>query len=139
MLERRCGAEVVGELRARGRLQVVRHFRVAGPQPLLYFLPLVALLLLIFLYPLYYAGWISLYRTRFFKPIRYVGLAHYAQLLHDPQALGSVKHSLVFGLSSLALAVPLGLGLVLVGWFRGVLWPKEPGECGTVEIFPLFA
>lgn len=24
--------------------------------------------------------------------------------------------------------LPLGLGLVLVGWFRGVLWPKQPAE-----------
>lgn len=26
------------------------------------------------------------------------------------------------------LLLPLGLGLVLVGWFRGVLWPKQPAE-----------
>ena len=24
--------------------------------------------------------------------------------------------------------LPLGLGLVLVGWFRGVLWPKQSAE-----------
>ena len=37
------------------------------------------------------------------------------------------------------LLLPLGLGLVLVGWFRGVLWPKEPGAGETVEVFPHFA
>jgi ABC-type sugar transport system permease subunit len=82
--------------------------------PLLYFLPTFILLALVFLYPIYYAGWISLYATRYFRPLRYVGTANYARVVTDPEIWTSVRNSLVFGVGSLAGAVPLGLGLALL-------------------------
>jgi hypothetical protein len=68
----------------------------------------------VFLYPLYYAGSISLYETRFFKPVRYVGLENYAQVLRDARLWSSIRHSLIFGLGSMAGSLPLGLGLALL-------------------------
>jgi len=83
-------------------------------RPWLYFLPTFLLLAVVFLYPVYYAGWVSLYVTRYFKPLRYVGLANYASVLAEGEFWTSVRNSLVFGLGSLAGAVPLGLGLALL-------------------------
>ncbi len=83
-------------------------------RPLLYFLPALVLLLVVFLYPLYYAGSISLYETRFFKPVRYVGLENYALVLREARLWSSIRSSLIFGLGSMAGTLPLGLGLALL-------------------------
>jgi multiple sugar transport system permease protein len=83
-------------------------------QPLLYFLPTLALLLVVFLYPIYYATSVSLYETKFFKPVRYVGLENYARVLTDANLWPSIRNSIVFGLGSLAGSIPIGLGLALL-------------------------
>jgi len=88
--------------------------RRKGPCPLLYFLPALVLLAVVFLYPLYYAGWISLYETKYFKPVRYVGLENYVRMLQDAGLWIGIRNSLVFGLGSLAGSLPLGLGLALL-------------------------
>jgi hypothetical protein len=32
--------------------------------------------------------------------------------------------------------LPLGFGLVLLGWLRGLLWPKKPAEGKGTEVLP---
>ncbi len=57
----------------------------------------------------------SLYRFNLFTPdrSRFVGLANYARLVHDPGFTGSMRVSLVFMAAMLLVQLPLGLGLAV--------------------------
>lgn len=83
-------------------------------RPVVYFLPTLVLLLTVLVYPIYSAGVISLYETRYFRPVRYVGVGNYARLLSDSGLWASVRNSLIYGLASLAGTLPVGLGLALL-------------------------
>ena len=49
-----------------------------------------------------------------FQSLDFVGLANYADMLHDPYFLSSVQRTLVFTVGTIAIAMVLGLGLALL-------------------------
>lgn len=85
--------------------------------------PLIAVLLVVNLYPSLYQLWISFSSYRLAgPPARFVGWANYARLLHD-ERLG---HSLIVTLKFLAYTVPMELvaGMALALLLSGSRWRK---------------
>ncbi len=78
-------------------------------RPYLYLMPTLAIIFLVALYPIYFALDISLYRTRFFNKLEFIGLGNYTRILTDPAFHRTVLATLEFGLGSLVLTLPLGL------------------------------
>ncbi len=77
---------------------------------LVWFVPVLALLTLVILYPAAYLAWISLNETRYFTAIRFVGLRNYYDLFSSVDFLDISRTSLIFLFGTLSLA--LGAGLV---------------------------
>ncbi|KOV96780.1 sugar ABC transporter permease [Streptomyces sp. NRRL B-1140] len=84
-----------------------RHRRVAGP---LFVAPFLILFLLLFLTPLGYAAYLSLFQERLVGGTVFVGLDNYVTALTDPQLLSGVGRVALFFL----IQVPLMLALALV-------------------------
>ncbi|MFJ4276544.1 carbohydrate ABC transporter permease [Streptomyces massasporeus] len=84
-----------------------RHRRVAGP---LFVAPFLVLFLLLFLTPLGYAAYLSLFQERLVGGTVFVGLDNYVTALTDPQLLSGVGRVALFFL----IQVPLMLALALV-------------------------
>jgi ABC-type sugar transport system permease subunit len=78
-------------------------------RPLVYLAPTLAIIFLVALYPIYYALDISLYRTRYFQKVQFVGFDNYLQMLSDPRVHDALLATLKFGLGSLFFTIPLGL------------------------------
>ncbi len=81
---------------------------------------------LVDLYPLFFNTLISLEEWKISSPHpTYIGLANYAAVLRDPEALHSLWVSVVFTVASVAGSYAIGLGLALLlsrpMWGRGVL------------------
>lgn len=79
--------------------------------------PVTIFLLAIVVFPLIYSFNLSLHLFNFIKPEwghPFVGLENYSYLLSDTRFLNSVKVSLVFTFSSVALEFLIGLGLALI-------------------------
>ncbi|HTU01932.1 MAG TPA: sugar ABC transporter permease, partial [Candidatus Sulfotelmatobacter sp.] len=80
-------------------------------------------------YPACYAIQVSLRQTNYFALGKYVGLAHYARFLSQPEGRNNVVRSLIYMAGSVAIALPLGLALALLlnrpirfrTFFRGAL------------------
>lgn len=88
------------------------HFRYA--QPYIFMLPAIALIALVSVYPILYALYISLFRTRYLERIAFVGLANYQRLLADPSAWRNLLLSVVYVFGSLALVLPFGLAVAIL-------------------------
>ncbi|MEU3889026.1 sugar ABC transporter permease [Streptomyces sp. NPDC029041] len=84
-----------------------RRRRVAGP---LFVAPFLILFLLLFLTPLGYAAYLSLFQERLVGGTVFVGLDNYVTALTDPQLLSGVGRVALFFL----IQVPLMLALALV-------------------------
>jgi multiple sugar transport system permease protein len=92
-------------------------------------LPAVLLVILVYLYPILYAFWVSLHQTRFLQLERFVGLANYAELLRDRTVWRATINSIIYMMGSVIVTIPLGLGLALmlnrplplIGVIRGIL------------------
>ena len=84
-----------------------RHGRSAGP---LFVAPFMVLFLLLFLAPLGYAAYLSLYQSRLIGGTVFVGLDNYVQALTDPLLIHGVIRVALFFL----IQVPLMLLLALV-------------------------
>ena len=76
---------------------------------LIWFLPVLTLLALVILYPAGYLAWISLNETRYFSPVRFVGLRNYYDLFSSDDFLDISQASLVFLFGTLSLALSGGL------------------------------
>ena len=83
--------------------------------------PAVAFFGLFFLYPLVDAGYLSLTDYDFFNPPRFVGLANYAGLFHDPIFVHSVETTAIYVAGSTVPVAVLALGLALVLQRKGPL------------------
>ncbi|MFH9553079.1 carbohydrate ABC transporter permease [Streptomyces sp. NPDC017435] len=81
--------------------------RAAGP---LFVAPFMVLFLLLFLAPLGYAAYLSLFQERLIGGTAFVGLDNYAQALGDPQFLHGIGRVALF----FVIQVPLMLLLALV-------------------------
>lgn len=97
--------------RARGPASQRRLTRAAW---ILFFLLPSALPLLAFTYgPMVGAAWISLHEWNLLSPMRWVGLANYADQLGDPATLRAFRNSLFYILGYLPLVFVGGLALAL--------------------------
>ncbi len=114
-LEARAGALTGIAARPRRRLS-------PAALGLLGVLPALVLIAGLVLYPVGYAVWLSLLdKHSFFPTERWVGLANYAAILHDPEFWDSVWKGSVYAAATTGLQLVLGVAaaLVLHQTFRG--------------------
>ncbi len=92
--------------------------------------PAVIVLLIIIGYPAFSGIWFSFYNKMIgFANPRFIGLDNYASLIENPAVWKSIGRSLTFALSSVAVKLPLGLGVALLlnqqffgrGLVRGII------------------
>lgn len=73
-------------------------------------LPSMLLLCGLLLYPVGYGVWLSFFKKHsFFPEQRFVGLANYVYLLHDPDFWISLWHGTVYSVSTISLQIVLGI------------------------------
>jgi multiple sugar transport system permease protein len=98
--------------------------------PLPWLLPLIAMLVVFAIYPLFYNIWLSFHEyAPFRRRLEYVGWANWAQLFADERLLGSLAVTMVYFVVALAAQLVLGMGLALLldsdapcfGFLRGLL------------------
>ena len=82
--------------------------------PAVFIAPAIVAVFLISIYPVFDAVVLSLYQTRYAEKLRFVGGQNYVALWNDPAIWTSAANSLVYVGASLALVVPLALGLALL-------------------------
>src|SRR5439155_6077019 len=92
--------------RARVRLKELR--------PLLWFVPVLLLLLTVTLYPTLFVVWMSFQKTRFYDLAGFVGLANYVDTLSSRAFWETTYTSLVYMAGSLVLSLGLGVLAALV-------------------------
>jgi trehalose/maltose transport system permease protein len=102
----------------------------AHDHPLWFILPALGLILLVALYPLISAFWLSL-RDEFpiFHISRFVGFSHYVTLWYDPRFWQSLANTAYFTVVSVSAEVILGFGVALLlhqifparGFVRGLV------------------
>src|SRR5206468_3487753 len=124
--------------RARRRLKELR--------PLLWFVPVLLLLLTVTLYPTLFVVWMSFQKTRFYDLAGFVGLANYVDTLSSRAFWETTYTSLVYMLGSLVLSLGLGVlaALVLNNLTRGgavlrvltlVPWTLSMAVVGTIWLW----
>jgi multiple sugar transport system permease protein len=119
----------------------VSDFRFA----ILISLPVLAFLLLVVVYPLGYAFWMSFHEISFFGGYSadFVGLKNYVAVLHDAAFWHSLIVSLRFTVGSVVLSLLMGLGLALTlysaarrrEWLRAIViapWAVSPYGSGII-------
>lgn len=75
--------------------------------------PAVAIVFLVSIYPVFDAAALSVFRTSYAQKVAFVGFGNYTALLADRGFWQSAANALIFTSASLALVVPLSLGLAL--------------------------
>ena len=121
--------------RARKRLRELR--------PLLWFVPVLLLLLIVTLYPTVFVLWMSFQKTHFYDLAGFVGLANYVDALSSRAFWETTYTSLVYMAGSLVLSLGLGVlaALVLNNLTRGakvlrvltlVPWTLSMAVVGTI-------
>ncbi|MDQ0753547.1 multiple sugar transport system permease protein [Streptomyces africanus] len=95
---------------ARPRRGGRRHRRSAGP---LFVAPFMVLFLLLFLAPLGYAAYLSLYQERLIGGTVFVGLDNYVQALGDPQLIHGVGRVALFFVIQVPVMLLLALSFAL--------------------------
>ena len=88
--------------------------RALQDQPLFWFAPALALLLVVTLYPLGYVIWMSFQKTRYYELAGYVGLENYTYVFSSREFIDSSFASVIFVAGSLSLAVPIGVFAAVV-------------------------
>jgi multiple sugar transport system permease protein len=88
---------------------IVRH-----AQPYLFFYPSFLLVAAVSFLPMFYAVRQSLHAASYLEIGPFVGLANYVDLLTHGGGLWNIQTSIIFVLGSLALTMPLGIGLALL-------------------------
>lgn len=100
--------------------------------PTVFIAPAVVAVFLVSIYPVFDALLLSLHQTRYAEKVRFVGLQNYVALWNDASIWSAAVNSLVYTAASLALVVPLSLGLALLLDARIPL----KGPARTVVILP---
>jgi multiple sugar transport system permease protein len=93
-------------MRARRRLRELR--------PVLWFIPVLLLLLIVTLYPTLFVVWMSFQKTRYYELAGFVGLANYVDTLSSRAFWETTYTSLVYMAGSLVLSLGLGVLAALV-------------------------
>ena len=83
-------------------------------EPLLWFMPVVVLLLAVSLYPTLFVIWMSFQKTRYYDLAGFVGLANYIDVLTSPTFWETTYTSLVYMAGSLVLSLVLGVFAALI-------------------------
>lgn len=104
-------AEPIGSPGPPGRLGLLGR---VTDRPLALMLPALALLTFAMLIPIANGVNLSFRQTQFLDVGEFVGLAHYREFLGEPAGRRNIANSLMFMAGSLALSIPLGLGLALL-------------------------
>jgi multiple sugar transport system permease protein len=91
-----------------------RRRRGATSLPAVFIAPAVVTVFLVSIYPVFDALLLSLYQTRYAEKLQFVGAKNYVALWNDPAVWSSGLNSLIYTGASLALVVPLSLGLALL-------------------------
>jgi multiple sugar transport system permease protein len=98
--------------------------------PLPWLLPLIAILIVFAIYPLFYNIWLSFHEyVPFRRRVEYVGWANWIQLFNDPRLLSALTVTFTYFFAALAIQLVLGMALALLldadepgfGLLRGVL------------------
>jgi multiple sugar transport system permease protein len=76
--------------------------------------PALLLVVLVTFLPVVQAARLSVHETRYLEQRAFVGLAHYAAFLHDPLSRRNLLNTLILTFASLAVALPMALGLALL-------------------------
>lgn len=76
--------------------------------------PAVVLILVVLIAPIFYAFYLSLYKADYLRITSFRGLSNYAKMLTDPKVIHSI--STTFLVSAVALAISMGLGVILALW-----------------------
>jgi multiple sugar transport system permease protein len=124
--------------RARRRLKELR--------PLLWFVPVLLLLLTVTLYPTLFVLWMSFQKTRFYDLAGFVGLANYVDTLSSRAFWETTYISLLYMAGSLVLSLGVGVlaALILNNLTRGgavlrvltlVPWTLSMAVVGTVWLW----
>ncbi len=79
-----------------------------------FIVPAAVIVFLVSIYPVLDAAVLSLFKTSYARKVAFIGLANYTALLGDPGFWRDTGNSLVFTTASLALVLPLSLGLALL-------------------------
>ena len=87
-----------------------------------WFTPVLLLLGSVTAYPAVTLFWLSLNETRFFEPVRFVGLRNYADMLSSSDFRDQAVTSGLFLAGTLALALTMGLGAALLVQALGRFW-----------------
>lgn len=104
--------------------QAARSPRMVRIGPYLFLLPHLLFFGLFVVAPLIYGLWVSLHQSSILGGMSYVGLDNFIRTLQDRRFWQAVQNTLVFAAISvpLAVALPLGLALLLNRDFYGRLW-----------------
>jgi multiple sugar transport system permease protein len=115
-------------------------------RPLLWFAPVLVLLLTVTLYPTVFVVWMSFQKTRYYDLAGFVGLANYVDTLSSRAFWETTYTSLVYMVGSLVLSLGLGVlaALVLNSLKRGgavlrvltlVPWTLSMAVVGTMWLW----
>src|SRR5947209_5307140 len=120
--------------------------RLKELRPLLWFVPVLLLLLTVTLYPTIFVVWMSFQKTRFYELSGFVGLVNYVDTLSSRAFWETTYTSLVYMAGSLVLSLGLGVlaALVLNNLKRGgavlrvltlVPWTLSMAVVGTIWLW----
>lgn len=76
--------------------------------------PAVLLVLAVSVYPIFSAAYTSTFETHYATRTAFIGFGHYRDLLSDPSIWRAAANSAVYTFGSLALVIPLALGIALL-------------------------
>lgn len=85
-----------------------------GVRPWLFLLPFLIVTGVFFIYPLIQAAILAFYQTNGPTARVYVGLENFRFILHDPDFYTALRNTTIFAVASVALQLPLSLGLALL-------------------------
>jgi ABC-type sugar transport system permease subunit len=88
--------------------------RASTSLPAVFIAPAMVAVFLISIYPIFDAFVLSLYQTKYAEKLRFVGVGNYVALWNDPSIWASTGKSLIYTGASLALVIPLSLGLAVL-------------------------
>jgi multiple sugar transport system permease protein len=91
-----------------------RAFLGRHAQAYLFMLPAILVAGAVSLYPIAYAFFLSLFRTRYLERLAFIGLGNYRQLFADPAFRQNLMHSLTYVFGSLIVVLPFSLGVAIL-------------------------
>jgi multiple sugar transport system permease protein len=120
--------------------------RLRELQPMLWFIPVLLLLLTVTLYPTLFVIWMSFQKTKFYELVGFVGLDNFVEALLSRAFWETTYTSLVYMVGSLVLSLGLGVlaALVLNNLKRGgallrvftlVPWTLSMAVVGTIWLW----